>query len=129
MEAWRSLLPKSSSLWWINFFKELIARGILDKSNILHLEGLWFCFSPVFKKGLEEIKGCWNCHHVRTSQNYTQAGIPNQLFVRPEAVGINNYKREYNEEDLFEIEDMLNVSIENDSEYQEYFSFSAGVLG
>ena len=129
MEAWWSLLRKSWSSWWINFFKDLIARGILDTSNTLHLECLWFCFSPVLKKGLEEIKESWNCHYVRKSRYYTQAGIPNQLFLLPETVGANDYKKEYDEQDLSEIEDTLNVSIENDSEYQEYFSYSAGVLG
>ena len=128
MEAWWSLLRKSWSSWWINFFKDLIARGILDTSNTLHLECLWFCFSPILKKGLEEIKESWNCHYVRKSRYYTQAGIPNQLFLLPETVGADDYKKEYDEQDLLEIENTLNVSIENDSEYQEYFSYSAGVL-
>ena len=81
------------------------------------------------KKGVEEIKETWNWHYVRKSRYYTQAGIPNQLFLLPETMGTNNYKKEHNEQDLFKIEDTVNPSIENDSHYQEYFSYSAGVLG
>ena len=117
------------SSWWINFCKDLIARGVLDTSNTHHLECLWFCFSPVLKKGLEEIKDSWSCHYVRKSWYYTQAGIPNQLYLLPEIVGAEDFKKEYDGCDLIEIEDSVNVSTENYSTYQEYFSYSAGVLG
>ena len=123
------MLRRSWSSWWINFFKDLIARGVLDTSNTLHLECLWFCFNPVLKKGLEEIKESWNCHYVRKSRYYTQAGIPNQLYLLPETVGAEDFKKEYDGRDLIEIEDSVNVSTENYSTYQEYFSYSAGVLG
>jgi hypothetical protein len=56
-------------------------------------------------------------------------GIPNQLYLLPETVGAEDFKKEYDGRDLIEIEDSVNVSTENYSTYQEYFSYSAGVLG
>ena len=129
IEAWWAMLRRSWSSWWINFFKDLIDRGVLDTSNTLHLECLWFCFSPLLKKVLEEIKDSWNCHYVRKSRYYTQAGIPNQLYLLPETVGAEDFKKEYDSRDLIDIEDSVNVSTENYSTYQEYFSYCAGVLG
>ncbi len=129
VEAWWAMLRRSWSDWWINFFKDLVARGILDTSNPLHLECLWYCFSPVMKKELEEVKDSWNCHYVCKSRYHTQAGIPNQLYLLPEAVGADDYKKLYEARDLLDIEDSVNVSTENNSEYQEYFVYSAGMLG
>ena len=122
------MLRRSWSSWWMNFFKDLIARGALDTSNTLQLECLWFCFSPVLKRGLEEVKDSWNSHYVRKSRYHTQAGIPNQLYLLPETVGAEDFKREYDGHDLIQIEDSVNVSTENHSAYQEYFAYSAGVL-
>ena len=129
IEAWWAMLRRSSSSWWMNFFKDLIARGALDTSNTLQLECLWFCFSPVLKRGLEEVKDSCNSHYVRKSRYHTQAGIPNQLYILPETVGAEDFKREYDGHDLIQIEDSVKVSTENYSAYQEYFAYSAGVLG
>ena len=128
MEAWWAMLRRSWSSWWINFFKDLIATGKLDTSSTLQLECLWFCFGPVLKMELEEIKESWNSHYVRKSRHYTQAGIPNQLYLLPETLGAEDFKKEYDSQDLGEIEDSLALPTENDSPYQEYFSYNAGVL-
>ena len=41
IEAWWAMLRRSWSSWWINFFKDLVATGVLDTSGTLHLECLW----------------------------------------------------------------------------------------
>lgn len=41
IEAWWAMLRRSWSSWWINFFKDLEATGVLDTSSKLHLECLW----------------------------------------------------------------------------------------
>lgn len=69
----------SRSSWWINVFKDLVARGVLDTSNVLHLQCLWFCFSPLMKKALNEIKESWNCHYVRKSRHHTLPGVPKSV--------------------------------------------------
>ena len=66
IEAWWAMLRRSWSSWWITFFKDLVATGVLDTSGTLHLECLWFCFVKVMKKALNAIKEFWNTHYVRS---------------------------------------------------------------
>ena len=128
IEAWWAMLRKSWSSWWINFFKDLVARGILDTSNVLHLQCLWFCFHPLMEKGLDEIKESWNCHYVRKSRHHTVSGIPNQLFYLPESVGTTDYHKVYDERDLREAEQSVSVVEDSNDIYQEYFLYSANHL-
>ena len=128
IEAWWAMLRKSWSSWWMNFFKNLVARGVLDTSNQLHLQCLCFCFTGIMKQALHEIKESWNCHYVRKSRYHTPAGIPDQLFILPESVGASDYKKMYDEGDFQEAEHSINLPVENNCVYQDYFSYSAGVL-
>ena len=112
----------------MDFFKNLVARGLLDTSNVLHLQCLWFCFYPVMKEALNKIKESWNCHYVRKSHHHTVAGIPNQLFFLPEFVGAVDYQKIYDERDLQEAEQSLTVEEDNSRDYQEYFTYSANLL-
>ena len=80
IKAWWAMLHQSWSSWWINFFKDMIAIGVLDTSNSLHLECLWCCFSPVLRSGLQEIKNSCTNHYVRKSRYCTAAGIPSQHY-------------------------------------------------
>ena len=47
IEAWWGIFCKSRTTWWINFFKDLVAQGILDLSSELDMECLWFCFAEL----------------------------------------------------------------------------------
>ena len=69
---------------------------------------------------LREVENSWNNHHLRKSWS--------TLSSIPEKVGAEDFKKEFLGCDLTEIEDSVNVPTENDSLYQEYFSYSAGVL-
>ena len=131
IEAWWAMLRRSWSSWWMNFFKDLIAKGILDTSNTLHLECLWFSFSPVMKKALDEVKESWNCHYVRKSRHFTAHGIPNELYVLPESVGAEDYGKNFNQGDLAEIESATGPADISNNQllYQEYFLYSAEILG
>ena len=131
IEAWRAMLRRSWASWWINFFKDLVAKGVLDTSKKLHLECLWFCFISVMKKALSEIRTSWNSHYVRKSRNYTAHGIPDKIFFLPESVGTTDYKKPYEQSDLQEIELQVNVPAEHeiDDVYQEYFAYSSAMLG
>ena len=129
IEAWWAMLRRSWSSWWINFFKDLVDRDILDTSNKLHLECLWFCFSEVMKRSLEAIKESWNTHYVRRSRYHTAHGIPDQLFFLPESVDAVDHKMEYLQLNLNEIEE--NIAVEEDEvhkEHQEYFQYNFLIL-
>ena len=130
IEAWWAMLRRSWSSWWINFFKDLVATGVLDTSSTLHLECLWFCFVKVMKRALNAIKESWNTHYVR-SRYYTVHGIPDQLFFLPESVGAENYQKRCDQADIDEIERHINTENEDVSDpiYQEYFEYCSAMLG
>ena len=125
------MLRRSWSSWWINFFKDLVATGVLDTGSTLHLECLWFGFVKVMKKVLNAIKESWNTHYVRRSRYYTAHGIPDQLFFLPESVGAENYQKRCDQADIDEIERHINTENEDESDpiYQEYFEYCSAMLG
>ena len=49
-----------------------------------------------------------------------------QLFIL--SVGASDYKEMYDEGDFQEAEHSINLLLENNCVYQDYFSYSAGVL-
>ena len=127
IEAWWAMLRRSWSSWWINFFKDLVATGVLDTSSTLHLECLRFCFVKV----MNAVKESWNTHYVRRSRYYTAHGIPDQLFFLPESVGAENYEKRCDQADMDEIERHINTENEDESDpiYQEYFEYCSAMLG
>ena len=128
IEAWWAILRKSWASWWINFFKDLIARGVLDTSNVMHLQCLWFCFHPVMKDSLSEMKESWNSHYVRKSRYHTVPGIPNQLYFLPESVEAEDYKKMFDQRDLNQAEDFIGMTDNENCIYQEYFTYNAHLL-
>ena len=59
--------------WWINFFKDLVDKGIVDLEKELHKECLWFCFSGVLQIALDDMKKYRNTHYIRQSRHETVA--------------------------------------------------------
>ncbi len=76
IEAWWSYLRRHRTNWWMNFFKDMIDRDVLNTANSLHMECLWFCFSDLLQKELNDIKKHWNSHYIRRSRHDTIAGKP-----------------------------------------------------
>ena len=130
IEAWWAYLRRSWSSWWMNFFKDMIDAGNLDTSNRMHLECIWFCFSKIMQRELNEIRDEWNNHYIRKSRHHTASGIPNTLYFLPESVGTTGYKHPYNLEDLEEVNN--EIYSPNDSNesyiYQEYLSYVKGMI-
>ena len=84
IEAWCFFFRKSNSTCWINIFKDLIEERTLDLTSELELECLWFCFSGLLQKVLNEVKEHWNTHLIH---NDTVNGRPDSLFYLPELHG------------------------------------------
>ena len=129
IEAWWAMLRRSWSSQWIDFFKNLVDRGLVDTSNTIHLECLWFCFINMMRTSLDSIKESWNTHYVRKSRYHTAHGIPDQLFFLPESVNSVDHKMEYAQCDFNEIKD--SVAVEDDElhkTYQEYFQYNFSTL-
>ena len=53
IESFWSQLRKGCATWWMNFFKDLSDRGILNLGNTIHMEALWFCFNQLLQQDLD----------------------------------------------------------------------------
>ena len=85
IEGWWSFFRRNHSSWWMDFFKGLCDRGVLDLTNQLAKECLWFCFSKLLQKHLDDVKQNWNSHYIRRSRFQTVHGRPDVLFYLPES--------------------------------------------
>jgi len=108
IEAWWSMLRRSCTNWWMNYFKDLIDQGFYDTTNPMQVECLKFCYLSIIRNELIQMKNTWNNHRIRrnqsTQENYRPCGIPNILYHALE----NNvivHKKEINFEDLAIVED------------------------
>ena len=59
IEAWWAHLRRSRLRWWINFFKDLVDRGIFLTGDVLHGECIWFCFAELIQHDLDFVKFHW----------------------------------------------------------------------
>ena len=122
IENWWSHLRKMRTHWWINFFKDMCNSGVLNTSNHLERECLWFCFHAVLNDDLQKVKASLNSHLIRPSRHDSVSGQPDVLFYFPECSGgINNLHR-VSEAQIAEME--LKVDDENQNyvkDYQQYF--------
>lgn len=87
IEGWWSFFRRSHTNWWINFFKDLGDNRVIDLTSPLQKECLWFCFSELLQKYLDEVKEHWNTHYIRRSRFDTVQGRPDSLYYIPELRG------------------------------------------
>ena len=69
IECWWSKFGSRGMTTWIEHFKAIVAAGIIDTSNDLDIDCCRFCYMPLLRVELDEIKMLWNTHHIRTSRN------------------------------------------------------------
>ena len=87
IECYWSSLRKLRCSWWIDFFADLLQSGIVDLSNDILKEALWFCFADVLQKDLDKTREHWNSHRIRKSREITVPVIPDVLYFLPEQSG------------------------------------------
>jgi len=123
IESWWSNYRRSSSTWWINFFKDLVDQQKIDTSSELEMECLWFSFSSLLQRILDEIKEEWNTHYIRASRHDCIKGRPDSLYYIPEVHGAyKDYMLPVSEEQIRDAE----VEVDNPTDtniYQEYFEY------
>ena len=90
IEAWWAFLRRSHSTWWINFFKDMVDKRVVDLTSELQMECLWFCFSQLLQKVLDEIREHWNTHRIRRSRHDTINGTSDSLYYLPELHGVTD---------------------------------------
>ena len=103
----------------------MVAYGILELGNFLHMECLWFCFEPVLSR---DIKLHWNTHCTRHTRNYaTVSGIPDVMFFLPQQLGAVDCKHMVSMQKIEEMEHHLPAHYDLESEtsetYREYFNY------
>eukprot|EP00111_Clytia_hemisphaerica_P012751 TCONS_00037524-protein len=117
IEAWWSMLRRTCTNWWINFFKDLIERDIFDTSNIIHCECIKFCFYLLLQQDLDKTKELWNNHRIRPSINTDRqtrpAGRPNILYYTPSVSepSITDYKFQLDQSDYNIVKDVCTKDI------------------
>jgi len=123
IEAWWGLFRKSCSTWWINFFKDLNEQRILDLTSELQMECLWFCFSDLIQRTLDDVKEQWNTHYIRRSRFDTVEGRPDSLYYLPElSGGANHFLLPVPEAETNYARSHI-VETEEDNLYQDYFNY------
>lgn len=91
IEQWWSYLKRSTTLSWIEFFKELMEQDLFDNTNNIHNEALKFCFFSLIQSDLEKLKNSWNHHKIRNSRNTSSpSGRPDLLYFLPNNYGAVN---------------------------------------
>jgi hypothetical protein len=91
IEAWWSILRKSVTTWWINFFKDLREMNLYNDSDDIHVECLKYCFMEVIQGELQSFKDQWNCHRLRKQRNSElPAGNSDIMHFAPQVYGPNH---------------------------------------
>ena len=124
IESWWSQFRRNRSNWWINLFKDMLERGILNTSNPLQMECLWFCFSEILKQEMKFVKEHWNSHYIRRSRRDTVAGRPDVLYFLTEYNDVEDHMKPLRAEQIQEMSGYCYDAQEiEDNVYQEYFTF------
>eukprot|EP00111_Clytia_hemisphaerica_P014195 TCONS_00041804-protein len=120
IEAWWSILRKTCTNFWINFFKDLIDQDFFDTSSNIHCECIKFCFYPVIKNDLDQSMSSWNNHRIRFSSTSDRrvrpAGRPNILYFTPSMshAEIQDYKLNFNQNDMDIMKDVCSKDFSED---------------
>ena len=122
IERWWSFYRHDNSTWWINFFKDLVDRYVVNTADELNMQCMWFCFKDVLQSNLDRVRDHWNTHYIRKSRHDTIPGRPDELFYLPENHGFEDFKCAVSEQQLEDMGEYCEVPEEN-SVYVEYFNY------
>ena len=109
--------------WWRDFFQRLEASNTIDLTSTLDNECLWYCFSKVIQKDLDDVKDYWNSHRIRKSRHDTVAGRLDVLQYLPErSGGSENLKLIVPEAEIAVISQEIDID-NGKNDYQDYFEY------
>ena len=123
IEAWWSFLRRNRSGYWIDFFKDLVAETTLLLGNTLHMECLWFCFSWLIQKDLDNVKDHCNSHYIRKSRYDTVSGTPDILYFLPEYNRKEDCLCPVDSEEVEEMKTYCEIENGQSSIYIDYFEY------
>ncbi|CAC5397078.1 unnamed protein product [Mytilus coruscus] len=79
---WSFLMPHFT-VFWRNFFKDMIDAGELDNTDRTHMECVRFCFLPIIQRHLDTFRITWNSHRIRNQRSIDVTGnygIPDVMY-------------------------------------------------
>lgn len=94
IEAQWANLCRSHLTWWINFFKDLVDRGVFLTGDVLHGVCIGFCFAELIEliqHDADFVKFHWNTRYIQHSRHETVPGKPEELYYPPENFGAWNH--------------------------------------
>lgn len=92
IESWWGLMRKQGINFWINLFKDMVAIGVLDTSDCVHIHALRFCFMNLISENLKRIALEWNRHHIRKINAAEGTnGKPDILYFTPDIKGTESF--------------------------------------
>jgi len=101
IEAWWSILRKSNTSWWINYFKDMRDSGEFNANDPLEQNCLQFCFMQIIQNELHQVAKNWNLHNIRPSTNQeSPSGKPDIMYFLPERYSTTDYKKDVDWIDL-----------------------------
>ena len=101
IEAWWSMLRRSSTGWWMEYFKGMRDNGLYNDNDIIHVEALKFCYMELLRSEMKRIERLWNTHMIRPSRNQeVPSGRPDVLYLLPELQNATDRKIGVNEDEV-----------------------------
>ena len=99
IEAWWGILRKQCVQFWMNLFKDMIAIGMHDTGDPIHVHALRFCFMDLIEKEITRTAMEWNQHLIETKKNAeSPRGKPNIMFFHPQIHDTQSYGFEFRNE-------------------------------
>ena len=101
IESWWGILRKQCVNFWMNLFKDMVSRGILNTDDKLNCLCLKYCFKDILQRDIQRTAMEWNDHRIRKTTKYeTVSGKPNILYFSPQLSESENYGKPYNVEEV-----------------------------
>jgi hypothetical protein len=103
-------------------FRDLVEREISTTENDLEMECIWFCFSHLIQKDLDEVKDSWNTHYIRRFRHETIPERPDELYHLPEWHNAQDFLQPVNDEQR---QHVLHIypDFQEVNEYEVYFKY------
>ena len=101
----------------------MVDKRAVDLTSELQMECLWFCFSQLLQKVLDEIREHWNTHRIRRSRHDTINGRPDSLYYLPELHGVTDqFLLPISEPESRYVHAHI-IERDSDNYFQDYFSY------
>lgn len=92
IEAWWGILRKQCVGYWMNHFKDMVAIGMLDTSDPMHMNALRFCFLDLIEADIKRTALEWNRHLIETKvASDTPRGKPDVMYFHPVLYDTESY--------------------------------------